>query len=94
MQELKSLISLLSSFQPLDMGDRWKFSISSDDTFHVDVLMRRIDEPGSTLLKGIIDWIHEVSIKVNCFVWRANLGRIPVMAELEARGCSMGLIYV
>lgn len=56
----------------------------------MDVLRRRIDEPARTPSNGIINWINEVPIKVNCFVWRANLGRIPVMAELEARGLLNG----
>ncbi|KAL4571000.1 hypothetical protein LXL04_017750 [Taraxacum kok-saghyz] len=34
----------------------------------------------------VVKWTHDVPIKVMCFIWRANQGRIPTMTELEKRG--------
>lgn len=65
-------------------------SLSSDGAFHVGVLRRRIEDSGSTPSIGVIDWIYEVLVKLNCFGWRANLGCILVLVELEARGLLNG----
>nr|KAJ0185206.1 hypothetical protein LSAT_V11C900459370 [Lactuca sativa] len=37
-------------------------------------------------MDGQISWLKEVPLKVNCFIWRAKMGRIPVAVELAKRG--------
>ncbi|KAL4590329.1 hypothetical protein LXL04_003257 [Taraxacum kok-saghyz] len=34
----------------------------------------------------VIKWTHDVPIKVSCFIWRANMGRIPTACDLMKRG--------
>lgn len=36
-----------------------------------------------------IEWIHEVPIKILCFVWRAHLSRIPSAYALISRGVAL-----
>lgn len=41
--------------------------------------------PGEVSLK----WTHEVPLKVNCFIWRAKLDRLPTARALTRRGIQL-----
>ena len=60
--------------------------ISGDGKFHVDELRHMINRPIIAPPERITTWIHEVPLKFMCFIWRANLGRIPSAVALKDRG--------
>ncbi|CAH1422507.1 unnamed protein product [Lactuca virosa] len=76
-------------FQPSASGDHWKYRLSRDGDYYVNVLRHKIDRSSAHLGVHCIDWIHEVPIKVLCFVWRAYLGRIPYACALLCRGIQL-----
>lgn len=45
-----------------------------------------IDKPHHPVTGGKIEWSCEIPIKVICFIWQANQGRIPTSVELKKRG--------
>ncbi|CAI9296435.1 unnamed protein product [Lactuca saligna] len=38
---------------------------------------------------GRFTWLKEVPIKVNCFIWRAKLGKIPSVVGLLSKGVAL-----
>ncbi|CAI9277338.1 unnamed protein product [Lactuca saligna] len=88
LSEADTLLDLVCNFQLNSRRDEWICSISSDKVFHVDVLRSKID--GRNTLtptgEGLINRIHEVPLKVNCFMWRASMDRIPTATALLKRG--------
>lgn len=78
--------SLLGTFQPTSRQDRWICGISGDGKFHVDELRHEFDRPLNDPPERITTWIHDVTLKVMCFIWRTNLGRIPSAVALKDMG--------
>jgi len=69
--------------------DGWTCGITDDGMYRVNALRYIIDSPQQTPTTEIIKWTHDVPLKVLCFVWRANLGRIPTVTELIKRGITV-----
>ncbi|XP_071714730.1 uncharacterized protein [Rutidosis leptorrhynchoides] len=71
--------------------DSWRWSLSSDGMFKVKILASEIDlkilstnSPHQSTLRN-----SPVSKKVELFVWRALLRRLPVRSELDKRGIDL-----
>ena len=87
LRELSDLITRTGTFHPAAGEDKWSCEISDDGIYYVNKLRKLIDEPQQvTPLRQVIAWTHDVPIKVLCFIWRANLERIPTATELIKRG--------
>nr|KAJ0203968.1 hypothetical protein LSAT_V11C500292530 [Lactuca sativa] len=88
-REFHMLINGVNMFQLVAQSDRWVCNLSSDGVFHVNTLRTQIDwrnmMPGEVSLK----WTHEVPLKVNCFIWRAKLDRLPTARALTRRGIQL-----
>nr|KAJ0215457.1 hypothetical protein LSAT_V11C300123840 [Lactuca sativa] len=91
--ELVSEINLLASrirdFQIAQGNDKWVCTLSSDGIFHVDRLRIQIDRWNLPTLETPLKWIHEIPLKVTCFMWRANLEKIPTACALLKRGIQL-----
>ncbi|GKC29214.1 RNA-directed DNA polymerase, eukaryota, reverse transcriptase zinc-binding domain protein [Tanacetum coccineum] len=74
--------------------DKWKRRIDPNEVFSVRSLARWIKERRVSSLVGVIKtgWNKMVPIKINVFVWRAVLGRIPVWVELDKKGIDLDSI--
>ena len=84
--ELIQLCDLLRSFQPSSLPDRWTSPIAPDGSFKVCDLRHKIDTLVTCAAQHRMVWLPAVPLKVNCFVWRAALDRIPTATALIRRG--------
>ncbi|KAL4576458.1 hypothetical protein LXL04_012552 [Taraxacum kok-saghyz] len=90
--ELANITSLIVGFHLNSDPNVWKCTLAEDGRFHVNEIRRRIDQlstptppPPHTPASPIV-WLMEIPIKVNCFVWRDNVGRVPSAVALIRRG--------
>ncbi|CAH1431378.1 unnamed protein product [Lactuca virosa] len=65
---------------------RWDSDFAIDGKFHVAGLRGRIDRAGHLTPDGAFTWSKWIPNKVNCFVWRARIDRIPSASALMRRG--------
>lgn len=87
---LLTLSSRIGIFQPRTGEDCWKCSISEDDGYQACYHRRLIDSPRARdPCESVINWTHDVPIKVTCFLWRANLRRLPTTYALMKRGMTI-----
>ncbi|CAI9263399.1 unnamed protein product [Lactuca saligna] len=74
--------------RPANNGFTWKCGLTPYGSFTVNALRLKWDyRPPLTNTK--FQWIKEIPLKVSCFIWRANLGRIPTTMELVKRGVNI-----
>nr|KAJ0197364.1 hypothetical protein LSAT_V11C700352090 [Lactuca sativa] len=87
--EINMLTNTVSDYQLIDGRDKWRCTLSSDGAFHVDALRFKIDCWNIPSMETHLKWIHEIPLKVTCFIWRANLDRIPTACALLKRGIQL-----
>nr|KAJ0216241.1 hypothetical protein LSAT_V11C300125010 [Lactuca sativa] len=87
--EINMLASRIRDFQTVQGNDKWVCTLSSDGIFHVDRLRIQIDRWNLPTLETPLKWIHEIPLKVTCFMWRANLERIPTACALLKGGIQL-----
>ncbi|CAI9284022.1 unnamed protein product [Lactuca saligna] len=78
-------VSSVISKQPTTNGVTWRCGITSTRTYMVRDLRQRWDYK-PLVADGQFCWLKEVPLKVNCFIWRAKMGRISVASELAKIG--------
>ncbi|CAI9269491.1 unnamed protein product [Lactuca saligna] len=66
-------------------GETWRCNLTVDGSFTVNVLRKKLDL-NSTLNLDQFTWLREIPIKINCFIWRAKMGKIPSTLGLLSRG--------
>ena len=89
MEELQNFLSQISLTR--NRRDSWRWSLSHKGIFSVKELSNTIDDKCLSL-DGLVQetrWNKLVPKKVNVFVWRVLLGRLPVRVELDKRGLDM-----
>ncbi|CAH1444977.1 unnamed protein product [Lactuca virosa] len=69
-------------------GVIWRCGLTPDGSFTVNALRSRWDYR-TPLTNKNFHWIKEIPLKVSCFIWRAQWGRIPTAKELVKRGVNM-----
>ncbi|KAL4578243.1 hypothetical protein LXL04_014363 [Taraxacum kok-saghyz] len=86
-QDINILSTRIGNFRPSIGEDGWICNLAEDGNFRVRDLRQAIDttQLGASM-EDIINWTHDVPIKVSCFIWRANLGRILTSCALMKRG--------
>ncbi|CAH1453810.1 unnamed protein product [Lactuca virosa] len=85
--ELNNLRIDLSSVQLVNGADTWESSLDKDGAFKVCYLRWKVNcQSGITQNIPTSKWSKEVSLEVNCFLWRAIQQRIASMVGLRARG--------
>ncbi|CAI9266205.1 unnamed protein product [Lactuca saligna] len=68
---------------------RWEFDFAIDGKFHVAGLRGTIDRAGHLAPDGAFTWSKWIPNKVNRFVWRARIDRIPSASALMRRGVNI-----
>ncbi|KAL4578242.1 hypothetical protein LXL04_014362 [Taraxacum kok-saghyz] len=86
-RDINILSTRIGNFRPSIGEDGWICNLAEDGNFRVRDLRQAIDttQLGASM-EDIINWTHDVPIKVSCFIWRANLGRILTSCALMKRG--------
>ncbi|XP_071740958.1 uncharacterized protein [Rutidosis leptorrhynchoides] len=90
--ELQDLSALIEGYNfKVGERDKWTWTLGSNGTYTVQDLSVLID---GKLLVGEGSNVatirnHLVPLKVELFIWRARLGRLPVRTELDKRGIDL-----
>ncbi|GJV20039.1 RNA-directed DNA polymerase, eukaryota [Tanacetum coccineum] len=85
-QQWMDLISVLDCVILSPTKDRWICDLNGDGLFRVKDIRSSIDI--ILLPSDVIStrWVKYVLIKINVFVWRARLDRLPTRVNLDRRG--------
>ena len=83
MDELAILQRRVDSLATIDGEDSWRSSLSADGVLWVSDPRGLIDAEMSIAISNPTIWLHIISLKVSCFVWRACLDRIPTVVALS-----------
>ncbi|GJZ50150.1 RNA-directed DNA polymerase, eukaryota [Tanacetum coccineum] len=85
----EDLISVLDCNHFVSSADRWICDLNGDGMFRVKDIRSSIDS--IILLSDAIStrWVKFVPIKINVFVWRARLDRLPTRVNLDRRGVTL-----
>ena len=76
----------------VDGSDLVVFSLSSDNSFSVSVARKHIDDFNSPISLPCTRWFKSIPRKVNIFLWRLFLDKLPHRFNLSARGIDIGSI--
>nr|GEU58310.1 RNA-directed DNA polymerase, eukaryota [Tanacetum cinerariifolium] len=92
--EFDNLIIDISNMKIDDLikSDTCVWSLSNDDSFSVNSVMKHIDEHSIPSLFQCIRWYKMIPKKVNVFTWRMLLDRLPNRLNLSSRGLDIDSI--
>ncbi|KAJ0890151.1 putative reverse transcriptase zinc-binding domain-containing protein [Helianthus annuus] len=79
---------MVSSFPFSSEKDKWVWS-NGGKGFSVNAVKIILERAVFCLGSRVCDWVKWIPIKINVFVWRACLNRIPVAVNLIKRGMTM-----
>nr|GEW74605.1 RNA-directed DNA polymerase, eukaryota [Tanacetum cinerariifolium] len=85
-QQWLDLLSTLGSITPSSAAHRWVCDLNGDGEFHVKDIRSSLDDLFLLSMTDAIRWVKYIPVKVNVFVWRARLVRLPTRGNLVSRG--------
>ncbi|GKD55254.1 RNA-directed DNA polymerase, eukaryota, reverse transcriptase zinc-binding domain protein [Tanacetum coccineum] len=89
---LQSLLSELVNVNLSSSADQWKWNIGSDGSFSVASTRTHIDHIMLPSLASSTTWLPCLPRKVNIFLWRFNLDRLPHRLNLSKHGIDIDSI--
>ncbi|XP_071700265.1 uncharacterized protein [Rutidosis leptorrhynchoides] len=93
MGELETLNNLIKSFvfKNSEADDSWAWNATSNGRFTTKMLYDKIEEKRNAgiSLNLEVQRNHLVPKKIEIFIWRARLRRLPVRVELDKRGLDL-----
>nr|GEV05024.1 RNA-directed DNA polymerase, eukaryota, reverse transcriptase zinc-binding domain protein [Tanacetum cinerariifolium] len=92
--EFDNLIIDISNMEIDDLveSDTCVWSLSNDDSFSVNLVRKHIDEHSLPSLFPCTRWYKMIPKKVNVFMWRMLLDRLPNRLNLSSRGLDIDSI--
>ncbi|GJT37028.1 RNA-directed DNA polymerase, eukaryota, reverse transcriptase zinc-binding domain protein [Tanacetum coccineum] len=84
--QLLELSASMEGVAPVDMRDRWVWSLKGSGEFFVASVRRLIDERWLPEVSTITRWINVVPIKVNVHAWKVRLYCLPARLNISRRG--------
>ncbi|GJS76384.1 RNA-directed DNA polymerase, eukaryota [Tanacetum coccineum] len=84
-QQLDQLSFILDSVSLSNMDDRWYWDLNGDGVFLVKDVRSLLDEVFLPKMDAPTRWIKCIPIKVNVFVWKLSLDRLPTRSNLLSR---------
>ncbi|GKB54429.1 RNA-directed DNA polymerase, eukaryota, reverse transcriptase zinc-binding domain protein, partial [Tanacetum coccineum] len=95
--QLLDLTQLLSSVTLSSMKDRWTWNLNGHGVFSIKSAREEIDSHLLVTFSSSMHWSKVIPIKLNVFVWRMFLDKLPTRSNLSNRGldipCILCLIY-
>ncbi|XP_022032949.1 uncharacterized protein LOC110934063 [Helianthus annuus] len=88
--ELAELCAAVSLVVLTERKDGWVWKGDQSGVFSVSSARKLLENMEGSGCCFQLDWCKWVPIKCNVFVWRAGLGRIPTVDELQKRGMDVG----
>ncbi|KAJ9544053.1 hypothetical protein OSB04_023760 [Centaurea solstitialis] len=76
----------VQNFSPSENFDSWKWEGDPSGVFLVKSLRSIIDNISNSPFAGQVFWNKWLPPRVNCFIWRVCLVRIPTKSNLRSRG--------
>nr|GFA77699.1 RNA-directed DNA polymerase, eukaryota [Tanacetum cinerariifolium] len=92
-QQWLDLLSTLGSITPSSAAHRWVFDLNGDGEFPVKDIRSSLDDLFLLSMAAAIRWVKYIPVKVNVFVWRARLVRLPTRGYVVG-GISIGLMFL
>ena len=92
LSSFKEMLRFLGEFRCSETADQWMWKIGSDGNFTAGETRRWIDDTVLPLGSVQSRWCVFVPHKVNIFIWRLRLQRIPIRVALSGRGLEIPLI--
>ncbi|GJX72943.1 RNA-directed DNA polymerase, eukaryota, reverse transcriptase zinc-binding domain protein [Tanacetum coccineum] len=90
--DFNNLMVDISLLNIVDGSDSVVFSLSSDSIFSVSVARKHIDDFNSHISLPCTRWFKVIPRKVNIFMWRLFLDKLPHRFNLYARGIDIASI--
>ncbi|GKA75683.1 RNA-directed DNA polymerase, eukaryota, partial [Tanacetum coccineum] len=90
--ELSQHTQLMSCIQAIRINldqDVWQWKFDDEESFTVRSVRNSLDITRLLFASTVTRWCKILSIKVNVFVWRAMLNRLPTRINLDRRGIDM-----
>ena len=84
--ELQDLQLLVDSVNLSREDDTWNAELSADGKFYVHDVRNLMDSFLTKQMENDVIWLNLIPLKINCFIWRAIIGRIPTATALGRRG--------
>ncbi|GKB46208.1 RNA-directed DNA polymerase, eukaryota, partial [Tanacetum coccineum] len=84
-QQPDQLSVILDSVSLSNMDDRWYWDLNGDGVFLVKDVRSLLDEVFLSKMDTPTRWIKCIPIKVNVFVWKLSLDRLPTRSNLLSR---------
>ncbi|GKC66657.1 RNA-directed DNA polymerase, eukaryota [Tanacetum coccineum] len=84
-QQLDQLSVILDSVSLSNMDDRWYWDLNGDGVFLVKDVRSLLNEVFLPKMNAPTQWIKCIPIKVNIFVWKLSLDRLPTRSNLLSR---------
>ncbi|GJZ22800.1 RNA-directed DNA polymerase, eukaryota, reverse transcriptase zinc-binding domain protein [Tanacetum coccineum] len=75
-----------------DQGDTWKWSLGSATCFSVATVRYLIDSKTLDTAPNATRWLRNIPIKVNIFIWRLMLNKLPFRVNLDRKSIDVGSI--
>ncbi|XP_071704148.1 uncharacterized protein [Rutidosis leptorrhynchoides] len=83
--QLVDLLNALGDVSLSDSGDSWNWVNSSSNSYSVSQARILIASSNYVPYSVGSRWCSNIPIKVNIFIWRLNLNRLPTLSNLESR---------
>ncbi|GKG00075.1 hypothetical protein Tco_0301765, partial [Tanacetum coccineum] len=84
--------SILDTISLSSANDRWSCDVNGDGMFRVKDIRSSLDDIFLPSLALATRWVKYIPIKINIFIWRARLDRLPTRSNL-ARFSSLSNLW-
>ncbi|GJV79741.1 RNA-directed DNA polymerase, eukaryota [Tanacetum coccineum] len=91
-EQLLLLVEKISSVLLSNSSDRWRWTLSSSDTFSVKSARNHIDDVLLPSLGSSTRWVNLVPIKINILAWKVCKDILPTRFNLSLRGIDIDSI--
>ncbi|GKC34750.1 RNA-directed DNA polymerase, eukaryota, reverse transcriptase zinc-binding domain protein [Tanacetum coccineum] len=90
--QLSSLQNLIKDVVLSDCCDTWSWSPDSSKGFTVASVRHMIDARFLDVSPTATRWIRDIPIKINVFLWRLSLNKLPSRMNLDKKGIDVDSI--
>ena len=89
MAQFSDLQSMIANIVLSDQGDTWHWALDSSG-YSVASTRSLIDSKTLDTVPTATRWVRSIPIKVNIFIWRLMLNKIPSRVNLDRKGIDVG----
>ncbi|GKE07063.1 RNA-directed DNA polymerase, eukaryota, reverse transcriptase zinc-binding domain protein, partial [Tanacetum coccineum] len=90
--QFTSLLSVIGAVSLTDHNDSWLWSLDTSNGFSVASVRSLIDDNSLDVVSKATRWNRSIPIKVNVFLWRLMLNKLPTRVNLDRKGVDVGSI--